>query len=112
MNAGCSGGGNRNLWMQQKVLWWSFRRCFFHLAVVSFGANLSVHVLLVQRGRDAEAVAHAEGLCPAVHASDLHRAIQDDVPQVQLRGGGHTSAIDLLDWRSVLLLVELLLLIF
>lgn len=63
------------------------RHCYdgsLYLAVVQLGANLSVHVLLVQRGRDAEAVAHAERLHATLRVADLHRAVQDDVPQVQL----------------------------
>ena len=57
-----------------------------HLAVVSFSADQAAHVLLVQRGRDAKAVAHAQDLHP-VRVADLHGAVDDHVPQVQLRRG-------------------------
>lgn len=57
----------------------------FYLAVIASGADLSVHVLLVQRGRDAEAVAHAERLHLPLRPADLHGAVEDNVPQVELQ---------------------------
>lgn len=65
-----------------------YERIVSHLAVVPLGAHHSAHVLLVQGGGDAKAVAHAEGLHAAVWVADLHPPVQDHIPPVQLRGGG------------------------
>lgn len=59
----------------------------FYLTVVPLGANFSVHVLLVQRGRDPEAVAHAKSLHSSLRVADLNRPIQDNIPEVQLQTG-------------------------
>lgn len=56
-----------------------------NLAVVSFGANLSSHVLLVKRRGDAKTVAHAEYLNSSLGVADLHSSIQDDIPVIELQ---------------------------
>lgn len=67
-----------------------------YLAVVSLGANFSVHVLLVQRWRDAKTVAHAKTLHSPLRVADLHCSVQDNIPVVELqikKPTHHTSLI-------------------
>lgn len=61
---------------------------YFYLAIIPFGANLSIHVLLIQWGWDAEAVAHTKSLRSPIVMANFDGSVQNDIPVVQLQTEG------------------------